>query len=148
MPKPAATDHVRLEIKSVFSEQERVVSVAQAFAEEHVEDEEHGYKIVLAASEAVTNAMRHGNASDAEKRVFIDFWAFADRLEVAVEDEGEGFDRASIADPLDDVNLLRPHGRGIYLIETLADEAVYEREGRRVRMVFRNPPEPAKTNDE
>lgn len=139
MPESTATNHVHLQVESVFSEQEKVVEAAQAFAERHVDDEERAYKIVLAASEAVTNAMRHGNDSDPEKRVFIDLLAFDERIEVVVEDEGVGFDRAAIADPLDEVNLLRPHGRGIYLIETLSDEVVYESEGRRVRMVFRSP---------
>jgi serine/threonine-protein kinase RsbW len=58
-------------------------------------------------------------------------------IEVWVEDEGEGFVRRDIPDPLSAEHLLDTGGRGIFLIERMADEVRYERDGRRVGMIFR-----------
>ena len=53
-----------------------------------------------------------------------------------VEDEGEGFEREEIADPLASENLLEDGGRGIFLIERMADEVIYENGGRRVGIIL------------
>jgi serine/threonine-protein kinase RsbW len=44
-----------------------------------------------------------------------------------VRDEGEGFDAAQVADPLSPENILKPSGRGIFIIRHLMDEVQIER---------------------
>ncbi len=97
-------------------------------------------RLVLAASEAITNAIHHGNRLNPAKQVHIvlrlkDY----NVIELCVEDEGEGFDRSRVPlyNPEDKEMLLQPSGRGLFLIEKLADQVLYEAEGRRVRMHFR-----------
>ena len=126
----------KFEIPSEFEQLEMVVDAAEAFYRACFEDEEKIFTGVLLASEAVTNAIEHGNAHDASKRVFIEFTRDGGRVECWVEDEGEGFDREAIADPLASENLLEDGGRGIFLIERLADQVRYEKGGRRIGFIM------------
>ncbi len=125
-----------LELPSQMERLEEVVDQAEAFAAAHVADDDLVYRIVLVTTEAVTNAMEHGNRMDAHKKVEVRMEAEAAQLIVWVRDEGRGFDRATVKDPLAEENLLQEGGRGLYLIETLADEVRYEDSGRCMRMVF------------
>ncbi len=116
---------------------ERAVNQAEAFFKSHVDDEELLYNLVLLTSEAVTNGMEHGNEFDPEKSVIVEFVASGLILEVVVEDEGPGFERDSVPSPLSEDHLFDSGGRGLFLLESLADEVKYERGGRRTRVTFR-----------
>lgn len=91
---------------------------------------------MLLTSEAVTNAIEHGNAFDESKSVVLEFISRDSLLEVWVEDEGGGYVRSEVADPLSEEHLLSEGGRGIFLIEHLADEVRYSNNGRRIGMLF------------
>ncbi|MDA0683008.1 MAG: ATP-binding protein [Bacteroidetes bacterium] len=123
-------------ISSRFEELDRIVDEAEAFYKACLSDEEKVFTGVLLASEAVTNAIEHGNASDPAKKVIIDFRLNGTQAELWVEDEGDGFNRDEIANPLASENLLEDGGRGIFLIERLADGVKYEKEGRRIGIFF------------
>jgi len=75
----------------------------------------------IAVSEALMNAIVHGNRESEEKRVFVDIFSDETSLEVFIKDEGGGFDYASIPDPTTDENLMKDHGRGIYIMRELTD---------------------------
>ncbi len=130
-------DQLRLVMASEHLQLERVVELAEEFVGAHVSDDELVYKIVLLTSEAFNNAIEHGNHLDPEKKVTVEFSALPDRIEIWIEDQGNGFVREELGDPLDRKNLLDDSGRGIFLIEQMADEVVYEGEGRRIGMIFR-----------
>ena len=115
---------------------ERIVSETEAFLEERVSDEELAYNIVLLTVEAVTNAIEHGNRFDATKLVHFRLEAVDQRIEVAVEDEGEGFNPATSADPRACENLLQEGGRGLLFMQSMADEVLFENDGRKVRLIF------------
>ncbi|MDO8795164.1 MAG: ATP-binding protein, partial [Vicinamibacterales bacterium] len=87
-------------------------------------DDEALHWVSVAVRESVTNAIRHGNAGDAGKRVHIEFtYLGADAgLAIRVRDEGCGFDPEALPDPLSPENLLKPSGRGIFLIRSFMDE--------------------------
>lgn len=125
-----------LTISSRFENLEEVVERARAFFGSVSSDEDFVYKAVLLASEAVTNAIEHGNALDESKSVQIEFISSNDSHQLWVEDEGEGFSPENVKDPLREENLLSDGGRGIFLIEHLADEVRYEKGGRRIGMFF------------
>jgi serine/threonine-protein kinase RsbW len=94
------------------------------------------YTAVLLASEAATNAIEHGNKLDTTRKVRISYIVQDGSVEMHFEDEGSGFNRADIPDPLSDENILDDGGRGIFLIERLADAVRYENGGRRVVIVL------------
>lgn len=98
-------------------------------------DKEASEQINLAVIEAAVNAFKHGNNEDSSKRTRFEFILGREELTVVVEDQGTGFNRESVANPLDPSNLLKSSGRGIFLMETCMDSVTYEGSGRIVRMV-------------
>ncbi|TGD77971.1 ATP-binding protein [Hymenobacter wooponensis] len=110
----------------------------------HIEDDIYG-NIMVAVTEAVNNAIRHGNKFDKDKNVFLSLIVDTDRLKFEVEDQGEGFDYTNLLDPTAPENIENPGGRGIFLIRHLADEVEFQKDGRNVQLTFflPNPQEPA-----
>jgi len=96
------------------------------------------FAIKLALEEAIINAVKHGNKLDASKKVTVEAWIKKDQIEIMIEDEGPGFDRARVPDPTLEENLEKCSGRGILLIESYMDEVTWDRGGKRLRMVKRN----------
>jgi serine/threonine-protein kinase RsbW len=76
----------------------------------------------MAVREAMVNAVVHGNRYNLNKKVHLSVAKEADRLSVRIVDEGEGFERSGLPDPLADENLLRQSGRGLLLIQAFVDE--------------------------
>jgi serine/threonine-protein kinase RsbW len=103
-------------------------------------DEDARFAVGMALREALNNAILHGNRRDESKQVSIVFVAHDDRLEVSVRDQGAGFDPRGLPDPLAEQNLLKPSGRGIFLMRSYMDEVDLSRArepGATVRMVKR-----------
>ncbi len=90
-------------------------------------DEEANYWLNMAVRESVANAVEHGNKYDPNKTVDVRFTIGVDALRVSIRDHGEGFDPASLPDPLDPENLLNPAGRGILYMRSFMDAVDYER---------------------
>ena len=76
----------------------------------------------IACSEALINAIVHGNKESNVKKVYTEI-AYDDRsLFVKINDEGDGFDINRLPDPTSNENLMKEHGRGIYIIRSLVDD--------------------------
>ncbi len=131
-----ARTSLQLELESTFENVERAVDEVARFLCELSADEDTVYRVTLLVSEAVTNAMKHGNGWDASKSVGLQLKAGNERIECTVSDEGEGFDLAAVEDPLEEGNILRSCGRGLYFMQSMADEMHIEHGGRRLRLVF------------
>jgi serine/threonine-protein kinase RsbW len=116
---------------------EQAVEQAESFFGEHVTDDDLLYTLVLLTSEAVTNGMEHGNDFDPAKSVTVEFRVSTGSFEIVVEDEGLGFERNRVPNPLSEDHLFDDGGRGLFLLESLADEVRYELGGRRTRVTFR-----------
>lgn len=76
----------------------------------------------IAVSEALVNAIVHGNKENPDKSVYINIVYDKSKLEIRVKDEGEGFKLEEIPDPTKNDNLLKEHGRGLYIIKSLVDK--------------------------
>ncbi len=94
------------------------------------------YRLLLCCTEAVNNAILHGNHSDPSKNVHLRCVIQKTSLVVTVKDEGRGFDVNNLADPLAKENLLKENGRGVFLMRSLMDEVKYTqaKTGMTVRM--------------
>ena len=91
--------------------------------------------IEIALREAILNAVIHGNAEAAEKRVYVTCRCTIDgEVSITIRDEGHGFDIDAVVDPTTSENLLSTHGRGIYLMKVLMDEVSFEEGGTVVHM--------------
>ena len=94
-------------------------------------------KIMVAALEAVNNAVTHGNRSDPNKIVDVEI-AFEDNgINITVTDEGEGFNPKSIPDPTMPENIEELSGRGVFLMTKLADSIKFNEKGNSVTMSFK-----------
>ncbi len=102
------------------------------FLDAHVHDEDLAYRALLLVTEAVTNAMEHGNALDASKNVTLDVEAAPERVVVRVEDEGDGFDPARAPDAVEDGDPLSEGHRGLFLMRAYAQDVRFEQQGRRI----------------
>lgn len=90
-------------------------------------------EIEIALREALANAIFHGNANDAGKRVLVR--AYGDPKQgflIAVRDEGPGFDPAQVPDPRRADRRELTHGRGIFLMHELMDHVQHRKGGREV----------------
>jgi serine/threonine-protein kinase RsbW len=105
----------------VADEISRRVMATAGFGEDECE------QIEMAIHESLINAIWHGNKNDESKEVWMRYQIHADRLEVRIRDQGEGFDLETVPDPLQQENLLRISGRGIFLIRSFMDEFRVER---------------------
>jgi serine/threonine-protein kinase RsbW len=91
--------------------------------------------IESALREALANAVIHGNCESASKRIYVSCRCYIDgQVVITVRDEGKGFDSTTVLDPTVRENVLRAHGRGIYLMRTLMDEVLFEEDGAVVTM--------------
>lgn len=90
--------------------------------------------VPLACDEALTNAIIHGNDSDPEKKVSVHIYVSASRFKMRVKDQGPGFDVDKVANPLDEENMLRSSGRGIYLMRSIMNSLEYKEGGRVVEL--------------
>jgi serine/threonine-protein kinase RsbW len=85
------------------------------------------YRLMICCTEAVNNAIIHGNKSDPEKRVVIRCISNKRSLTIKVKDEGTGFDPDILQDPREEKNLLKENGRGVFLIRSLMDKVSFKR---------------------
>ncbi len=96
--------------------------------------------VPLSLTEALVNAIEHGNGSKLPKRVEADAEITDARFRIHVTDEGEGFDPRLVPIPTEERYLVREHGRGLFLIGHYMDEVHFNRAGNRITMVKRCPP--------
>ena len=91
----------------------------------------------IAVSEAIVNAIVHGNNEDPSKKVHIIINAEDDSIEIKVRDEGEGFDISRLPDPTNDENIMKESGRGIYIIRSLVDEFGFDSTGKGTELAMK-----------
>jgi serine/threonine-protein kinase RsbW len=98
------------------------------------EPTDYTMNLPLAVDEAVSNAIIHGNRRDLGKKVEIEGQVDAEMMRIKIRDEGPGFQRDRIQDPMRPENLLASSGRGLFLIESVMDEVHFSQEGRCIEM--------------
>ena len=102
-----------------------------------VNDDAYG-NMLIAVTEAVNNAMAHGNKSNPNKFVNISFSAENSKLIFLISDEGQGFDYKNLPDPTDPENIAKISGRGVFLMTTLSDSIAFEEGGKKILLTFKS----------
>ena len=97
--------------------------------------EQYG-NVLIAITEAVNNAIIHGNKNIANKQTDIEYNIDSQTITFTVFDEGTGFDFNDLPDPTSPENLEKPQGRGIFLMNHLADEVNFIDNGNVVQLKF------------
>ncbi len=92
----------------------------------------------LAISEALANAMVHGNKLDPNKNVVITVDIFDKKIELSIKDSGQGFKPEEVPDPTKPENILRDSGRGIFIMQSFVDDLYYSfsEEGTELKLVI------------
>ena len=130
-------------------------------------DETESIRVGVALQEALRNAMHHGNLelssemrrqnSDAyyqeaakrqrlppfeSRRVIFTVDESPEESRYVIRDEGPGFDPGSVVDPLEGDNLLKPCGRGLFLIRMFMSEVRFNEQGNEITMIHRRSQNP------
>ena len=109
-------------------------------------DEDDQHRISMAFRECMVNAVVHGNRYNKNKLVTVDIRRTGPELAIRIADEGEGFEIKEVPDPLNNDNLLKHSGRGLFLMGAFMDQMKVrkmEPNGTEVLMVKRASPPPA-----
>jgi serine/threonine-protein kinase RsbW len=86
----------------------------------------------IAVSEALVNAVTHGNHNQPSKKVYISYSCEPhNALSIMVRDEGHGFNPGNLSTPTD---VGEDRNRGIYLMKSCMDEIQFRNGGTEVFM--------------
>ena len=129
-------DSIKIQIPSL-SENIRIIEsfIDNAKEKFSLDDDIYG-NIMIAVTESVNNAIKHGNNNDNSKNVSLSLSLNENIIKFIVEDEGTGFDYSNLPDPTSPENLDKPGGRGIFLMKHLSDEVNFKDNGRVVELCF------------
>jgi len=92
--------------------------------------------VLIAVSEAVNNAIQHGNKENVAAKVYLQVATDSTHFCIQVKDEGRGFSFQDLPDPTAPENLLKDSGRGVFLMKNLADEVEFIHSGNTVNLYF------------
>jgi len=112
---------IHIQTNSSNKELENIISKVLSYVSnfEAIKDKVDKFKINLVLRELLTNAIRHGNNEDCNKKIITSIHHFAnsDSIFIAVKDEGEGFDFYNFLDEIKKEDELRIHHRGLLIIK-------------------------------
>ena len=97
--------------------------------------EQYG-NVLIALTEATNNAIIHGNKNRSDKKTEIEYNIQDNTIAFTITDEGGGFDYNDLPDPTSPENIEKPQGRGIFLMNHLADEVSFIDPGNVVELKF------------
>ncbi len=136
MRKLIYKEEIRSHIREVHDMTSRILQKAGAFGfnNDALKD------LRVAIDEGIANAFIHGNATQPHKRIRVKCYLHSDKsLEIRIKDQGKGFDSSKLPDPTNSENLLKSHGRGIFLIRQYMDRVGFNKRGNEIRMWKRKP---------
>lgn len=119
------TDNIQ--IKKTFSSERKSIKLVEPIISDlkqrlNIPDEKY-YNILISVTEAVNNAIIHGNKCCCGKSVDFLIDADSNHIHIEVSDEGSGFEADKVADPRHPDNLYKTGGRGVFLIRELSDSS-------------------------
>lgn len=118
--------------KSIASVEKLIDKVCNAVG---VNEEAYG-NVLIAVTEAVNNAIQHGNRENENLQISVSVKDSKKEVCFSVKDEGLGFDFNNLPDPTAPDNILKESGRGIFLMQNLADKVEFIGDGNEVSLFF------------
>jgi serine/threonine-protein kinase RsbW len=136
MSKKAFMNTISIQVPSIIENIRMIESFIDNAKERfHLDDDIYG-NIMIAVTEAVNNAIKHGNNSNKSKNVELSLSLQDSMIKFVIKDEGGGFNYEHLPDPTAPENLEKPGGRGIFLMKHLSDEVQFKENGRIVELSF------------
>ncbi|MEM1325265.1 MAG: ATP-binding protein [Bacteroidota bacterium] len=141
MNQPPSLNAVSRDVMLTLPSQQQQVCHVESFLSQllsrfEIDQDTYG-NILISLTEAVNNAIIHGNERDKRKKVKIAFERKFQDLTFKVSDEGNGFDHKNLPDPTAPENICKCGGRGVFLMKELSDHLRYTNKGRTVEMRFK-----------
>ncbi|MEJ6797298.1 MAG: ATP-binding protein [Flavobacteriales bacterium] len=130
-------EHREISFESVAENIHIVENLIDEICETLDVNEEYYGNILISMTEAVNNAMVHGNKLDSQKKVLVTVKTDDTSIHFTISDEGPGFDYDNLPDPTAPENIEKPNGRGVFLMKNLADGCNFEENGRVVELEFK-----------
>lgn len=93
--------------------------------------------ILISLTEAVNNAMIHGNRLDDQKEILVSCHEQEHQLQLYISDEGNGFDPYKVPDPTSAERIESEGGRGVFLMKQLTHEIHFLDHGRTVKLIWK-----------
>lgn len=90
----------------------------------YIKDEDLFYDIRLILNELIVNSVIHGNKENINKKVYLNIVLSDSGIKINVRDEGEGIDYDFSSYKVEE---MRCSGRGLILVEDLADDLILKR---------------------
>jgi serine/threonine-protein kinase RsbW len=127
---------ISIQIPSILENIRMIESFIDNAKEKFELDDDIYGNIMIAVTEAVNNAIKHGNAGDKSKNVSLSLSLKESMIKFLIMDEGTGFDYENLPDPTSPENLEKIGGRGIFLMKHLSDEVQFKERGKIVELSF------------
>ncbi|MEM7233906.1 MAG: ATP-binding protein [Planctomycetota bacterium] len=84
-------------------------------------EEDSRERMQLCLTEALRNAVLHGNRGEFSKRVVLRVFTTSKEWGMLIEDEGDGFDWEAVPDPLESEGVWGESGRGLRILRHYMD---------------------------
>ncbi len=127
---------ISIQVPSILENIRMIESFIDNAKEKFELDDDIYGNIMIAVTEAVNNAIKHGNSGNKTKNVYLSLFLEESLIKFIVKDEGTGFDYETLPDPTAPGNLEKLGGRGIFLMKHLSDEVEFKENGRIVELSF------------
>lgn len=93
--------------------------------------------ILICLTEAVNNAIVHGNRLDEQKEIMVSCHEREHEIQFMISDEGSGFDPFELPDPTSEERIETEGGRSVFLMKQLTDEIHFLDQGRTVKLMWK-----------
>lgn len=124
-------------LSNLVQAMEEVDRISHWVAEELGQSHDFLGRFLTGFMEAMNNAIKHGNKENPNKRVRVLVAVYDDdQVVLEVEDEGEGFDYETVLKRSGVIDIEAESGRGIFLMQKMADDIEFFNGGRGVRLKF------------
>jgi len=117
-------------INKVIPYLEKIATVNKLQSDKHSD-------VLVSVTEAVNNAILHGNGCDEKKVVEIHAVTKGNVLSFTISDQGKGFDYNNLPDPTSFERLCECGGRGVFLMRQLSNGCRFQNNGRTVSIDFK-----------
>jgi CheY-like chemotaxis protein len=103
------------------------------------DDDQMLSNLSVVLDEMLMNAYKHGNKEREDRSITIRYAFDVDKLQITIEDEGEGFDTEQVIRELTSLERHQLLERGVFLLSILMDDFQYNEKGNAVTMTMMRP---------
>lgn len=123
---PLPEEGIRISIRSTFEEVDKAIQDIEAYVKRTIPGNFNWTMVSVAIREALINAVEHGNEGVESAPVDIDIGRNGKNMVLVVSDLGGGFDLGGVKKRLHNEGTLRIHGRGIEMMENIAEKVDFQ----------------------